>query len=137
VQYWLLKTEPEEYRYSDLVRDGVAEWDGITAAPAQANLRKMVVGDTCVIYHTGNERQATGIASVERPPYPDPTDPAGKRIWVDVRAVDALPSPVSLAALKAHPAFADSQLVRMSRLSVVPLSEEQYRELIRLGGGKA
>ena len=133
MQYWLLKTEPEEYEFSDLVRDGVAEWDGITAAPAQLNLRKMAVGDRCVIYHTGGERQAVGTGVIERGPYPDPTDPAGKRVWVDVRAGKALPQPVTLGALKERALFADSQLVRMSRLSVVPLTEEQYQEIVRLG----
>lgn len=134
MQYWLLKTEPEEYRFADLVKDGTAEWDGITAAPAQANLRKMAVGDVCVIYHTGVERQAVGLGSVARQPYPDPTDPAGKRVWVDVRASEALPSPVSLATLKRSLVFAESQLVRMSRLSVVPLTEAQYEELLRIAG---
>jgi predicted RNA-binding protein with PUA-like domain len=97
----------------------------------------MVVGDVCVIYHTGAERQAVGLGSVAREPYPDPTDPAGKRVWVDVRAGEPLPSSVSLATLKGSPVFAESQLARMSRLSVVPLTEAQYHELLRLAGSPA
>jgi predicted RNA-binding protein with PUA-like domain len=133
VNYWLLKTEPDEYSYADLERDGSAEWDGITAAPAQANMRQMKVGDACVIYHTGGERQATGLAVVAREPYPDPTDPAGKRVWIDVQAAEPLALAVSLATLKANEKFAESPLLRMSRLSVVPLTELQYEEIRRLG----
>jgi predicted RNA-binding protein with PUA-like domain len=132
MSFWLLKTEPGAYSYSDLVVDGVAEWDGVTANPAQAQMRRMAAGDMCVIYHTGEERLAVGLARVERGAYPDPTDPAGKRVWVDLRPVAPLDRPISLAALKAHPAFADSPLVRMSRLSVVPLTRSQYDALLEL-----
>ena len=135
MSFWLLKTEPEEYSYADLVADGVAEWDGVTANPAQAQMRRMAAGDACVIYHTGDQRLAVGLARVERGPYPDRTDPSGKRVWVDLRPTDPLGRPVSLAALKAHPAFADSPLVRMSRLSVVPLTRPQYDALLELSRG--
>jgi predicted RNA-binding protein with PUA-like domain len=135
MSFWLLKTEPEEYSYADLVADGVAEWDGVTANPAQAQMRRMAAGDACVIYHTGDQRLAVGLARVERGPYPDATDPAGKRVWVDLRPMQALEHPVSLATLKEHPAFADSPLVRMSRLSVVPLTRPQYDVLLELSRG--
>ena len=130
--YWLLKSEPSEYSYDNLVADGTAEWDGVTANPAQAQLRQVAPGDTCVIYHTGDERQAVGLARVERGPYPDPTDPQGKRVWIDIRATERLPRAVSLAVLKTSPAFADSPLLRMSRLSVVPLTAEQFYVLVDL-----
>ena len=132
MRYWLLKTEPEEYSFADLERDGVAEWDGVTAPPAQANMRQMVEGDSCVIYHTGKERRAVGLATVARGPYPDGSDGAGRRVLVDVRAEATLTAPVTLSDLKGNPTFADSPLVRMGRLSVVPLSEEQFQELLRL-----
>lgn len=132
MSYWLLKTEPGQYSYADLESDGEAEWDGVTAPPAQANLRRMALGDTCVIYHTGDERRAVGLATVHRTAYPDPTDPAGKRVWVDVKAERPLPKAVTLASLRGHPLFADSPLVRMGRLSVVPLTEPQFEELLRL-----
>ena len=103
MRYWLLKSEPSDYSYGDLLADGTVEWDGVTANPAQAQLRQMQPGDTCVIYHTGAERQAVGLARVERGPYPDPTDGKGKRVWIDLRATEPLARAVSLAALKASP----------------------------------
>ena len=131
---WLVKTEPNEYSYADLERDGTAEWDGVTNALAQRHLRAMRPGDTCVVYHSGSERAAVGLANVAGEPYPDPSDPAGKRVLVDLRAERPLARPVSLAALKAEPAFAESPLVRMSRLSVVTLEPEQLALIERLGG---
>ena len=83
---WLVKTEPNEYSYDDLVRDGDAEWDGVTNAQAQINLRSMQVGDPIVVYHSGGEKSAIGLARVVKGPSPDPTDPAGKRVWVYLRA---------------------------------------------------
>jgi predicted RNA-binding protein with PUA-like domain len=132
MSFWLLKTEPGQYSYANLVSDSVAEWDGVTAPPAQANMRKMVPGDTCVIYHTGSERAAVGLASVERGPYPDPADQTGRRVLVDVRATEPLSRPVPLAALRTSKPFAGSPLLRMGRLSVVPLTQSQYEELLKL-----
>lgn len=132
MRYWLLKSEPDVYSFGDLVRDDLAEWDGVTANPAQAQMRQMEPGDSCLIYHTGGERRAVGLATVERGPYPDPTDAAGKRVWVDLRAGQSLAAPVGLAVLKTNLLFADSPLVRMSRLSVVPLTEAQHAEILRL-----
>ena len=131
---WLVKTEPNEYSYADLERDGTAEWDGVTNALAQRHLRTMREGDVCVVYHSGGERAAVGLARVVRDPYPDPTDPAGKRVWVDLRAEHPLARPVALAALKADPSFAESPLVRMSRLSVMPIEPEQLATIERLSG---
>lgn len=129
---WLVKTEPNEYSYADLERDGTAEWDGVTNALAQRHLRTMREGDVCVVYHSGGERAAVGLAQVVRDPYPDPTDPAGKRVWVDLRAERPLARPVSLAALKADSSFAESPLVRMSRLSVMPIEPGQLATIERL-----
>ena len=133
---WLLKTEPDEYSLADLQRDGVAEWDGVTNAVAQRNMRSIAQGDICVVYHTGNERSAVGLASVARGPYPDPTDPRGKRVWVDLRAGERLERPVTLSELRAEPAYADSPLLRMGRLSVVPLAQEQLDAILRLANEK-
>ena len=132
---WLVKTEPNEYSYDDLVRDGDAEWDGVTNAQAQINLRSMQVGDVIVVYHSGGERAAIGLARVVKAPYPDPTDPAGKRVWVDLRAERRLDQVVSLAAMKADPGFAGSPLVRQSRLSVVPLNEAQLATIEKSASG--
>jgi predicted RNA-binding protein with PUA-like domain len=132
MRYWLLKTEPDDYSFADLQRDGRAEWDGVTSNPAQAQMRQMSEGDLAVIYHTGDERRAVGLAGIVRGPYLDPADPGGKRVLVDLSATEPLPGPVPLSDLKGAPLFGDSPLVRMSRLSVVPLTEEQYRELLRM-----
>ncbi len=129
---WLVKTEPGEYSFADLERDGTAEWDGVTNALAQRHLRAMRSGDLCVVYHSGRERAAVGLARVAKDPYPDPTDPGGKRVWVDLRAERLLARPVSLAELKADPIFAASPLVRMSRLSVMPLEPAQLARIERL-----
>ena len=129
---WLVKTEPAEYSYADLEADGTAEWDGVRNPFAQRHLRDMREGDVCVVYHTGMERAAVGLANVVRSPYPDPTDPTGKRVWVDLGARRRLARPVTLAEVKKEPAFADSPLVRMGRLSVMPLEREQLELIERL-----
>jgi len=120
-----VKTEPGAYSYGDLQRDGTTHWDGVTNAMAQMNLRAMAAGDRVVVYHSQTDKAAIGLAEVVAAPYPDPTDPAGKRVWVDIRAERPLERPVTLAEMKADPAFATSMLVRQSRLSVVRLDDEQ------------
>ena len=132
--YWLLKTEPDDYSFADLLRDGETAWDGVRNAAAQLNMRAMAAGERCVIYHTGGQRAAVGLAAITRAPYPDPADPAGRAVLVDVRATSALSQPVSLTTLRAVPAFAGSPLVRQSRLSVVPLDEAQWQALLALAG---
>ena len=127
MSYWLLKTEAEEYSYDDLERDRSAEWDGVRNPVAQRNMREMQVGDTCVIYHTGDQKQAVGLARVVKAAYPDPND--AKWALVDVAPAGKLPRPVTLAAIKAMPVFADSPLVRIGRLSVVPLTDAQFAAL--------
>ncbi len=128
--YWLLKTEPEDYAFEDLVRDRKTAWTGVKNPQAQANLRTMQEGDRVVVYHSG-EKRAVGVAEVVRAAYSDPTDRAGL-VCVDVRAVEPLPAPVPLEALKQEPAFAGSALLRQGRLSVVPLSPAEWRDLAQL-----
>jgi predicted RNA-binding protein with PUA-like domain len=125
--YWLLKTEPDEYGWDDLVKEGTTRWTGVTNAQAQGNLRAMKAGDRAVVYHSG-ERRAIGVAEVVRPAYPDPAAGDGL-VCVDVRAVEPLPAPVPLEALKLEPAFEGSVLLRQGRLSVVPLSPAEWRDL--------
>jgi len=129
---WLVKTEPNDYSYDDLERDGTTNWDGVTSNMAQMQMRAMQVGDPVVVYHSQTDKAAIGMASVVTAPYPDPTDPSGKRVWVDVRADRRLGRPVTLAELKAEPAFSTSLLVRQSRLSVVPLDDSQLAVIERL-----
>jgi predicted RNA-binding protein with PUA-like domain len=132
VTAWLVKTEPGEYSWDDLQRDKRTHWDGVTNTTAQLNMRAMQTGDTVVVYHSQTDKAAIGLAEVVRGPYPDPTDEAGKRVWVDVEAREALRRPVTLAELKAEPSFATSMLVRQSRLSVVRLDDEQLATIERL-----
>ncbi len=124
--YWLLKTEPGEYSWDDLVREGTTRWSGVTNPQAQGNLRTMRTGDRAVVYHSG-EKRAVGLAEVVKPAYPDPGGAPG--VCVDVRALAPLPAPVPLAALKQEPTFEGSVLLRQGRLSVVPLSPAEWRDL--------
>ncbi len=128
--YWLLKTEPGDYAWDDLVRDGTTAWTGVSNAQAQANLRAMRPGDRAVVYHSG-EKRAVGVAEVVTAAYADPGGEAG-RVCVDVRALEPLPAPVPLEALKTEPAFEGSVLLRQGRLSVVPLSPAEWRDLEEL-----
>lgn len=129
--YWLLKTEPGEYAYEDLVRDRVTQWTGVSNPQAQANLRAMKEGDRAVVYHSG-EKRAVGTAKVVREAYPDPEAEGGELVCVDVKAMEPLPAPVPLEALKQEPTFAGSLLLRQGRLSVVPLSPAQWNDLLQL-----
>ncbi len=125
--YWLLKTEPENFAWGDLVSSGSTRWTGVRSAQAQGNLRAMRPGDRAIIYHSG-ERLAVGVAEIVSAAYPDPTGDDGE-VCVDVRALEPLPAPVPLEALKQEPAFEGSLLLRQSRLSVVPLSPAEWRDL--------
>jgi predicted RNA-binding protein with PUA-like domain len=131
---WLLKTEPGEFSFDDLVARGVEPWDGVTNPQALRNMREANAGETVVIYHTGDERQAVGLGTVERTAYPDPKKDNDKIIVIDIRAGARLPNPVRLDRIKADPRFADSPLVRMGRLSVVPLTDEQYAAILEMAG---
>jgi predicted RNA-binding protein with PUA-like domain len=132
VTIWLLKTEPGDFSFDDLVARGVEPWDGVANPTALRNMRAAVVGETCVIYHTGTERRAVGLGTVERAAYPDPKHNDDKLIVIDIRAGARLPKPVGLDQIKADGRFADSPLVRMGRLSVVPLTPEQYSAILEL-----
>jgi predicted RNA-binding protein with PUA-like domain len=134
VTIWLLKTEPTEFSFDDLVARGVEPWDGVTNQTALRNLRSAQLGEICVIYHTGNERRAVGLGTVERTAYPDPKLNDEKLIVIDVRAGQRLPKPVRLDQIKADARFADSPLVRMGRLSVVPLTDQQYAAILEMSG---
>jgi predicted RNA-binding protein with PUA-like domain len=133
-RFWLLKTEPDCYAYADLEREGRAVWDGVANNAALLHLRAMRPGDRALIYHTGDERRAVGLAEVVSAPYPDPQAGDPKLVVVDVRPLRPLARPVSLGDVKADPAFADFALVRQGRLSVVPVTPEQWRRLMQLAG---
>jgi predicted RNA-binding protein with PUA-like domain len=134
--YWVLKTDTDSYDFDRLVRDGKTVWDGITNATALKHIRSMAQGDRALIYHSGDEKALVGLARIASPPYQDPTVADPKRVVVDIEAGARLRTPVTLAAIKADPAFADLGLVRMSRLSVIPVPPAQWRQLLALGGAK-
>lgn len=122
--YYLLKTEPSEYSFEDLAKDGTTVWDGVTNPQAVKNLREMKKGDHLVIYHTGNEKQTAGTASVVSIDSDDPKTPK-----VTIRAGKKQTRSHTLAELKQEKIFADSPLVKQGRLSVVPLTEDQWKFL--------
>ena len=128
---WLLKTEPSSYSYDDLERERRATWDGVTNPVALKNLRAMKEGDAALIYHTGAEKAVVGTALVVREAYPDPKVKDPRRVVVDLTPGGRLPRPVTLSELKELAVFKDSPLVRQGRLSVVPLTKEQWNEVTR------
>jgi|SRR5580693_5693212 predicted RNA-binding protein with PUA-like domain len=121
---YLLKTEPTVYSFADLQRENTTIWDGVTNPAAVKHLREMKSGEHLVIYHTGDEKSAVGTATVVSVDASDPKTPL-----VKIKVGKPLPKPVTLAEIKAHKLFADSPLVRQGRLSVVPLTEKQFKLL--------
>ena len=132
--YWLVKTEPRTYSYLDLARDGKTVWDGVTNALALKHLRAMKKGDLVFVYHTGDEKQIVGIAEIASDPYPDPAQDDAKLVVVDLKPRTKLKRPVTLAEVKARKGFAEWELVRMGRLSVMPVSPERWELLYRMAG---
>jgi len=131
-RFWLLKTEPKAYSYADLERDGSTVWDGVSSNAALLNIRAMQPGDQALIYHSGDERQAVGLAEVTSAPYADPKLSDPKLVVVDVKPLRRLARPVTLANVKADPVFADFALVREGRLSVVAVTPEQWYRLLAI-----
>ena len=123
-QEYLLKTEPSEYSFADLQRDGATEWDGVSNPVALKNLREMSPGMRLIIYETGDHKSAVGTATVVSVNTANPENPI-----VKIKAGEAISKPISLAEIKANKLFKDSPLVRQGRLSVVPLTKEQYKAL--------
>lgn len=134
--YWLLKTEPDSYSYSDLATEGSTVWDGVNNPLALKHLRTMVIGDLALIYHTGKERQVVGLAEIVSQPYADPALNDAKRTVVDVRAVKTVKQPVTLAQIKQDSFFTEFDLLRLPRLSVVPVSKSYWQRLMQLADSK-
>ncbi len=133
--HWLLKTEPSTYSFADLEREKRAVWDGVANALALKHLRSMKHGDLAFIYHTGDEKQIVGIAEVISDPYPDPKENDPKLAVVDLKPHERLPRPVTLAEIKSTRRFQDFELVRMGRLSVMPVSKSRWQELKKMALG--
>jgi predicted RNA-binding protein with PUA-like domain len=130
--YWLLKTEPSTYSFTDLEREKRAVWDGVVNALALKHLRSMKRGDLSFIYHSGDEKQIVGIAEVTSDSYPDPKENDPKLAVVDLKPRERLPRPVTLAEIKASRGFQDFELVRMGRLSVMPVADLRWQRLCKM-----
>ncbi len=137
--YWLLKTEPEEFSWNDQVARGKKgePWSGVRNFIARKNLKEMKQGEKFFFYHTGKERQVVGIGEVLREHYPDPSAAKGEP-WVAITtgAVEPLPQPVTLAAIKADPKLKAMALVKYARLSVQPVSADEWKHVCKMGGLK-
>jgi predicted RNA-binding protein with PUA-like domain len=123
---WLVKEEPTHYSFDQFLADGATVWSGVRNPVAQKNLRAMKKGDRVFYYHTGNEKAVVGTAKVTAAAYPDPSDKSGKLVVVELVPDQKLKRPVTLAEIKAAGRFADFALVRLPRLSVMPVTEEQW-----------
>jgi predicted RNA-binding protein with PUA-like domain len=134
--HWILKTDADTYAFDQLARERRAVWDGVSNALALKHIRSMRKGDQALIYHSGDEKALVGLARIASDPYPDPKADDPKLAVVDVEAGERLARAVTLAAVKADPAFADLGLVRMSRLSVIPVPPEQWTRLLEMGGAR-
>lgn len=134
--YWLVKQEPEAYSWSDFVKDGRAKWTGVRNFQARNNLRAMKKGDLVLFYHSVSEKQVIGIARVEKENYPDPTATDGDWSAVDLAPLKPLANPVTLDVLKADKVLKEIPLVRNSRLSVSPMTAEQFQQILKLSRTK-
>jgi predicted RNA-binding protein with PUA-like domain len=133
MNYWLIKSEPFVFSFEDLQRDGTARWDGVRNYQARNFLRAMREGDLCLFYHSNEGLAVVGLARVSREHYPDPTAESGDWSAVDVVPERALPRPVTLSAIKAHPALQQTYLARNARLSVMPFSAEEFDTVLAMG----
>ena len=136
MNYWLAKSEPEAYAWSQLVKDGRTAWTGVRNFQARNNLRAMKKGDPVFFYHSVSEKQIVGIAKVAKEFYPDATAEEGDWSCVDLAPVKALAKPVTLETIKTDKILQDMPLVKQSRLSVTPLTKAQFERLLTLSGTK-
>lgn len=132
---WLVKEEPSNYSFAQFRKDKTTVWSGVRNPVAQRHLRAMSKGDRVFFYHTGNEKAVIGTAKVAGAPYPDPKDKTGKLYVVELASDAPLPAPVTLKAIKADARFADFALVRISRLSVMPVTDAQWKAIVAMAGG--
>ena len=130
--FWLVKSEPAKYAFSDLQRDGSTVWDGVRNNQAALYLKAMKAGDQVLYYHSQEGLAVVGIAEVSRESFPDPTDPSGRFVAVELKPVRPLPRPVSLADMKAEPALASMAMFRQFRLSVCPVSPEEWSTILKM-----
>jgi predicted RNA-binding protein with PUA-like domain len=136
MHYWLVKSEPDAFSWNQQAANGVEPWTGVRNHTAKLNLKAMKKGDRAFFYHSNEGKEIVGVVEVVREAYPDPTAEKGDWFAVDMKAVRAMPKPVTLVAIKADPKLADLLLVRHSRLSVVPVSKPHWDRICRMGGWK-
>jgi predicted RNA-binding protein with PUA-like domain len=129
---WLLKTEPSTYSHADLVRDRRTTWDGVKNSLALKHLAAVARGDEVFVYHTGDEKAVVGVARVTRGAYPDPKQKNARLVVIDLEAMEALPRPVTLAEMRANPKLAGFDLLRLPRLSVMPVSAAQWAAIMEM-----
>jgi predicted RNA-binding protein with PUA-like domain len=139
MDYWLLKTEPDTFSWDHQLKRGAKgePWTGVRNFTARRHMKEMKKGDRAFFYHTGEEKQVVGIVEVIRESYPDPTDQDGKFLALDVKALEPLPKPVTLAAIKAEPRLKEMALVKYSRLSVQPVTAAEWKIVCQMGGKKS
>jgi predicted RNA-binding protein with PUA-like domain len=132
--YWLVKSEPFKYSWAQMVADGRTHWDGVRNYQAANNLKAMQVGDRAFFYHSNEGKEIVGVVEIARTAYPDPGDETGRFVMVDITPLLPVPTPVTLAQIKADPRLADFALVRQSRLSVVPVRDAEWAMLCAMAG---
>lgn len=131
--YWLIKSEPASFSWAEQVENNVEPWSGVRNYQARNNLAAMVCGDYALFYHSVTEKRIVGVVEVVKEAYPDPTTDDTRWVCVDVRAYGAFQRPVSLVDIKVDPALAQMALLKQSRLSVAPVTEEEFNHLVKLG----
>lgn len=132
--HWLVKSEPAKYAFADLQREGRTVWDGVRNNTAALHLKAMKVGDQALFYHSQEGLCVVGVAEVVREAFPDPSDPAGRFVAVELAPIRPLPKPVTLAQMKANPALADMAMLRLFRLSVSPVRPAEWAEILSMAG---
>lgn len=132
MNYWLIKSEPYKYSWDQMTQDGNTYWDGVRSYPARVNLRAMQEGDICLFYHSNEGKEIVGLTRVIKEAYQDPTTDDDKWVAVDVQAIKALNKPVTLAQVKANDTLANMALVKQGRLSVGPVEEFEFEEIMKL-----
>lgn len=134
--YWLVKSEPAKYAYADLERDGRTVWDGVRSNTAALHLKAMKEGDQVLYYHSQEGLAVVGVAKVVKEHFLDPSDPAGRFVAVELAPVRPLPRPVTLAEMKAAPELANMAMIKLFRLSVSPVTPDEWKAILKMAGDK-
>lgn len=132
MNHWLVKQEPESYSFADFQKEGKTDWTGVRNYTARNNLKAMKAGDKVFYYHSGDQKAVVGLAKVSKPFFPDPTADEGPWVAVELEAGKPLKNPVTLAAIKANPKLSNMPLVKLSRLSVSPVTKEEFEEILNI-----